>query len=223
MLVCRKVDLALAPAVMLAFVSEPPDRDDALEHERQLVLRAQAGDRDAMGRLLAHHGPALYRSVLLPRLGSEAAAQDALSEVYTRVIERLDQFRWQGGGFWPWLRTVALRIALDHLRAGRRIVLWEVDDLARELDTAQTLPETDLRLNELRERQAARTRVEAALARIHPRYAQAIRLRVLEEQPREAVARALGVTPATLDVVVHRAMQALRKVLSAPSKVLSDV
>jgi RNA polymerase sigma-70 factor (ECF subfamily) len=44
----------------------------------------------------------------------------------------------------------------------------------------------------------------------------AIRLRVLEERSREEVARELEVTPATFDVVLHRAMQALRKTLGAP-------
>jgi RNA polymerase sigma factor (sigma-70 family) len=212
------MNLALAPAVMLAWVSEPADRDDALERERRLVARAQAGDRQAMGQLLSHHGPMLYRSVLLPRLGSGAAAQDALSEVYARVVERIDRFTWQSGGFWPWLRTVALRIALDQLRARRRIALWEADEVTRELDAAQTSTPVDQRLSEHRERQAAHARVEAALARIHPRYAQAIRLRVLEEQTRDDAARALGVTPATLDVIVYRAMQAMRKALCALTK-----
>jgi RNA polymerase sigma-70 factor (ECF subfamily) len=40
-------------------------------------------------------------------------------------------------------------------------------------------------------------------------------LRVLEERSREEVARELGVTVATFDVVLHRAMAALRKVLAS--------
>ena len=212
------MDLALHDAGILGRVSEPAGRDDALEKERRLVERAQAGDRTAMGELLSHHGPALYRSVLLPRLGSQAAAQEALSEVYTRVVERIDRFAWQGYGFWPWFRTVGLRVALDQLRARRRVVLWAVDDVAREIDEAESATPADQRLTEHRDRHDARRRVEAALSRIHPRYAQAIRLRVLEERPREDAARALGVSPATLDVVLHRAMQAVRKVLDVSAK-----
>jgi len=204
-----------AVMLMLAGVSEPANRDDALERERVLVVRAKAGDRQAMGQLLSQHGPALYRSVLLPRLGSPASAQEALSEVYARVVARIDRFAWQGGGLWPWLRTVALRVALDQLRARRRTLVWDAEDVARELDAADSATPVDQRLSEHRERQIARARVEAALATIHPRYARAIRLRVLEEQPREQVAQALGVTPSTLDVIVHRAMQALRKAISS--------
>ncbi len=185
-----------------------------LDQERALVARAQAGDRDALGALLGSHGPALYRSVLLPRLGSEAAARDALSEVYERVIERIGQFRWQNVGFYPWLRVVALRVALDQLRSRKRLVLWEPEDVQREVDAAQTSTPVDDKLAQHRDRQAARAKVETALAQLNPRYARALRLRVLEERPREDVARELGVTPATFDVVLHRAMQAMRKAIA---------
>lgn len=210
------MSLAVALPTILARVAGPADSDDHLERERRLVERAQAGDRTALGELLSSHGPALYRCVLLPRLGSEAAARDALSEVYARVVERLDRFTWQNVGFWPWLRTVGLRVALDQLRARKRLVLWEAEDVAREVDAAQTTTPLDQKLGEHRERQAARAKVEEALARIHPRYARAIRLRVLEERPRDEVARELAVTPATFDVVLHRALQAMRKALGAP-------
>lgn len=203
---------------MLGRVAGPSDSDAQLERERLLVQRAHAGDRAAVGELLTAHGPALYRCVLLPRLGSEAAARDALAEVYARVVERIDRFTWQNVGFWPWLRTVALRVALDQLRARKRLVIWEAEDVAREVDAAQTTTPVDQKLGEHRERIAARAKVEEALSRIHPRYAKAIRLRVLEEQPREDVARALEVSTATFDVVLHRAMQALRKVLGAPDE-----
>ncbi|HET9931176.1 MAG TPA: sigma-70 family RNA polymerase sigma factor, partial [Polyangiaceae bacterium] len=74
-----------------------------LERERVLAARAQDGDRDALAELLRLHGPRLYRSVLLPRLGSHAAAEDALSVTYMKVVERIAQFSWQEVGFYPWL------------------------------------------------------------------------------------------------------------------------
>jgi RNA polymerase sigma factor (sigma-70 family) len=199
-------------STMLAPVA---DADDALERarerERLLVERAQSGDRVATGELLTQYGPSLYRMVLLPRLGSEAAAKDALGETYAKVVERIGQFRWQNVGFYPWLRTVALRVALDQLRARKRLVLWEATDVEREVDEASTSVPLDERLAERRDAEAARARVAAALDRIHPRYARAIRLRVLEERPREEVAGTLGVTPATFDVLLHRAIAALKK------------
>lgn len=193
-------------------------RAEADAVDRELVRRAQTGDRDALGELLRKHGPALYRNVLLPRLGSDAAAREALSETYAKVVTNIGKFVWQNVGFYPWLRTVALRVALDQLRAKKRLVLFPEDDLAAEIDAAQTQTPVDDRVSAERDREAAKQKVEAALRRLNPRYAQAIRLRILEERPREEVAAALSVSPATFDVVLHRAITSLKKALGESSK-----
>jgi RNA polymerase sigma factor (sigma-70 family) len=191
---------------------QQPD-GEALAAEEQLCARAKSGDREALGSLLRTHGPRLYRSVLLPRLGSPAAAEEALSITYVKVVERFQQFTWQHVGVYPWLRVVALRVALDQLRARKRELLFEPADLERELDDA----ERDTRDGAAIERHdlaVARKRVERVLGRINPRYSLAIRLRVLEERTREEAARELDVSVSTFDVVLHRAMAALRKALA---------
>jgi RNA polymerase sigma-70 factor (ECF subfamily) len=184
---------------------------DAADHA--LVQKAQAGDRAALGELLHKYGQGLYRSVLLPRLGSDAAAKEALSETYAKVVANISKFTWQNVGFYPWLRTVALRVALDQLRAKKRIVLFEEEDLAREVDAAQTQTPVEQQISDQRDREAARKKVDDALGKINPRYARAIRLRVLEEKSRDEVAKELGVTPATFDVLLHRAIASLKKAL----------
>ncbi len=190
-------------------VTEPtPD----LEHEQRLCARAKLGDRQALGELLRTHGPRLYRCVLLPRLGSAASAEDALSRTYTKVVEHIGRFEWQDVGLYPWLRTIALRVAIDELRARRRERLFEPQDLERELDgSPPSSRETEaLERHDLAK---AREKVEQLLSRINPRYALAIRRRVLEQRSREDLAQELGVSVATGDVVLHRAMTALRSAL----------
>jgi len=200
----------MLPAVPLA------DAPRDLERERATVVLAQAGDKKALGELLLAHGGTLYRTVLVPRLGSEAAAKDALAETYAKAVARIGQFQWQGVGFYPWLRILGLRVAVDTLRGRGKMMLWEEDDVARELDRAQNETPTDQRLSAHHDAQAARAKVKEALGRIHPRYARAIRVRLLEEQPREDAARLLEVTPATFDVLFHRALGALKKQLEGP-------
>lgn len=187
--------------------------DVELEEERTLAERARAGNRDALGSLLRRHGPRLYRSVLLPRLGSQAQAEEALSVTYMKVVERFEQFTWQDVGVYPWFRVIALRVALDMLRKRKREVLFEAHDLEREIDaserearSAAELERTDLMLS--------RRRVEELLDQLNSRYALAIRLRILEEKSREESALALEVSVATFDVVLHRAMGALKKALA---------
>ena len=56
--------------------------------------------------------------------------------------------------------------------------------------------------------------VEAALAQMNPRYAQALRMRLIEDHDREVCAQALDVTVGNFDVILHRAAKAFRKVYS---------
>ncbi|HZF55966.1 MAG TPA: sigma-70 family RNA polymerase sigma factor [Polyangiaceae bacterium] len=207
------VRLGRGPGMVRRVAVARPD----LEAERELCESARSGDRAALGKVLRKYGPILYRAVLLPRLGSDAVAQDALAETYARVVERFHQFSWQSCGIYPWLRVIALRIALDMLRAKRRETLYQPEDLEREIDasTQDLTSRGEAELCEKRDLADARGRVEAALQKLNPRYAGAIRMRVLEERSREEVAAELGVSVATFDVVLHRAMTALKKALAA--------
>jgi RNA polymerase sigma factor (sigma-70 family) len=184
-----------------------------LAAERALCERARGGDRAALGQLLRSHGPRLFRAVLLPRLGSKAAAEEALSVTYLKVVERFDQFTWQSVGIYPWLRIVALRVALDQLRRRKRETVFQPEDLEREID----LGERDARdavASEAHDLAVAKQRVVELVDRLHPRYARALTLRILEERPREECAAALAVSIATFDVVLHRAVAALKKELA---------
>src|SRR5262249_4352913 len=102
----------------------------------------------------------------------------------------------------------------DQLRKQRREALFEPEDLEREIERGQhgTPSASAYEHYDLAQ---SKQRVEQLLTVIHPRYALAIRLRVLEDQPREKAAEALGVSTATFDVVLHRAMAALKKALKS--------
>jgi RNA polymerase sigma-70 factor (ECF subfamily) len=129
------------------------------------------------------------------------------------VVERFDKYTWQDCGVYPWLRVVALRIALDILRSRKRETLFQPDDLAREIERSADGVSASLDVDVLAQRDldAAKAKVEAALSKLNPRYERAIRLRVIEERPREDVAKELGVSVSTFDVVLHRALTALKK------------
>jgi RNA polymerase sigma factor (sigma-70 family) len=184
-----------------------------LAAEQALCERARAGDRAALGQLLHSHGPRLFRAVLLPRLGSKAAAEEALSVTYLKVVERFDQFTWQSVGVYPWLRIVALRVALDQLRRRKRETVFQPEDLEREIDQSER-DERDAVSSEAHDLAVAKQRVVELVGRLHPRYGRALTLRVLEERPREECASALEVSTATFDVVLHRAVAALKKELA---------
>jgi len=206
----------LAPALTNSciLVSLFPAAATIASDERDLCEQAVSGSRSALGQLLERHGPRLYRSLLLPRLGNADVAEEALGFTYTKVVEHIAKFRWQEVGFYPWLRTVAMRVAIDLLRSRKREVLFSPADLENELNDSTIAEHTPDEWQEC-DLAAARRRVAELLTQLHPRYADAIRYRVLEGRSREQTAEALGVTAATFDVVLHRALVALRKLINS--------
>jgi RNA polymerase sigma factor (sigma-70 family) len=207
------VDIASAVARVSCRLRLVRDTGLSLLEERELCARAKTGDRHALGEILRIHGPRLYRAILLPKLGRKAAAEEALSVTYGRIVERFGQFEWQDVGIYPWLRVIALHVAIDMLRREKRERLFEPEDLERTVEAARHESNRTAEELERQDLEYSRQRVIALLERVNPRYATAIRMRVLEGSSREHCADVLAVTLGTFDVLLHRALAALKREL----------
>lgn len=187
------------------------ERPESAE-ERALVESAQRGDGAALRTLLERFSRPLYSAVILPRVGNAADADEVLRDTLSRAVERLDSFRWTGAGFFPWLRQIAVNLIIDRARSRQRKTRFE-GALEAHSNTVAPMHHAgaDEALIEKQEREVARTQLERALATLNERYRKAVELRVLEERTREECAEALGVTVGNFDVILHRALAALRK------------
>lgn len=97
--------------------------------ERQLVLRAQCGDREALEGLLLRLEDRLCRFVR--GLVGEAASDDVLQDVYLKIWRNLKSLK-EPGLLSPWAYRIASRTALDYLKRQRR---WpEVRDSSGDMD-----------------------------------------------------------------------------------------
>jgi RNA polymerase sigma-70 factor, ECF subfamily len=176
------------------------ERDEALQ---ELATRAAKGDRGALREIYERTADRLFREVLAPILCSRAACEDALKETFVTVMEKLVQL--DRGELFPFLATIARNKALDR----RRRMATEgrfAAALAVELGRAEAAlpdPESLAQLSEAR--RASREKIDATLARMNPRYARAVRLRLLEEKPRGACATELETTVGAFDVLFFRA------------------
>ena len=187
-----------------------------LEDERRAIERARAGDPRALEPVLARHGEPLFSSVILPRVGDRALAEDILKDTFVTAIEKLDCFQWQGRSMFFWLRQIAANKVIDlHRRRARTQRLTVA--LGGEAEAAAPSEAADDALIVEQERRRARARIDVALASLPERYATAIRLRLVEERPREACAEALGVTVGNFDVILFRAVRSFRKSYGPPT------
>ena len=139
------------------------------------------------------------------RLGNRDQAEDVLQDFHLRVVLKAGQIRDEASTT-AWLRTVLKSVLADHFRhqmherrAQQTLVAeWQTlrPDLANE--PAQT----------------PCTCFYKQLPTLKAEYAEALWRIDLAEEPREEVARALGITAGNMRVRLHRARQALRQALA---------
>src|SRR5215216_3709338 len=98
--------------------------------ERELIRRAQRGDKFAFEHLVREHAPRLY-TLAVRMLGSRADADDALQETLIRAWRGLPRFRGQAS-LSTWLYRIALN-AIDDQRSRARPTA-ELVEAAEERD-----------------------------------------------------------------------------------------
>lgn len=174
--------------------------------ELAVVNRLKAGDRGAFRELYQWYGDRLYREILR-KLPNREAAEDCLKEALRKAMERIDQFEPRGASIFFWLKRIAVNLAMDHHRAEqRRRKLHQRIDLMESTAAKPPAPDRNLEVED------TQREVDLSLSKLNPRYAQVLRLRLIEERSREEAAQIMGVSLSNLDVLLHRACKAFRKV-----------
>lgn len=193
-----------------------PAEAQRLEEERRLVEQAQAGDPHALRPLFERYANLLYGTIILPRLGDPATAEDVLRDTFLTAMEKIATFEWQGRSVVVWLRQIAVNKVIDvHRRAQRASRLAAALAEEQPLETAPDQGADELLIAE-EERRRHVARLGEAMASLSDRYRQAIQLRLVEELPRKECARRMSITVGHFDVLLFRAIRAFRKHFGEP-------
>lgn len=183
--------------------------------DKELCELAQGGDRTALGEILRRHSGRLYR-MLMSRLGSSTAAEEALAAAYIEVLESFHRFKWTDSGVYPWLHVVTLRVAYHAIRKSKRETLCAPADMLTEIDRAeQAMHRKDSDADVAYEYLETKHYVERALRRMRSADVEVVRMSVLEGKSRQECADQLGIKLGTFDVRLHRALGRLRDELRA--------
>lgn len=173
-----------------------------------MIAALKAGDRTAFATLYGWYGDPIYRSAILPRLPNRELAEDALRDTFRTALEKIESFQLEDRSIFFWLRRIAVNKAIDaHRRTKRDRAL--VDKVEVEGPVVGTQPDAPDRNLEI---QDTRRQVETSLSMLNERYAEALKLRLIDDLEREECAQILGVTLGNFDVILHRATKAFRKV-----------
>lgn len=87
--------------------------------DEQTAARAAKGDAEAFGELFDKYRRPLFR-VVWRMLNNEDAALDVVQDAFVKAYENLGGLK-GGGRFYPWLRRIAVNMAVDRLRRRKRL------------------------------------------------------------------------------------------------------
>jgi RNA polymerase sigma factor (sigma-70 family) len=110
--------------------------------DEELVSQAQAGDEDALERLVRRYQPWVF-NIAIRMIWRRDLAEDATQEILIKIVTKLSTFRGQSQ-----FRTWLYRIAVNHLLNVRRTEMEEkmtFADLGRSLDATPNLDLPDPR------------------------------------------------------------------------------
>jgi RNA polymerase sigma-70 factor (ECF subfamily) len=180
-------------------VYTPPAEQDRREHERDLVIQAQSGNREAFAGLVRLHQArafAVARAITLTREDAEDAVQDAFLHAY----RALDRFR-PDQPFGAWLNRIVANAALD---IGRRRKVRDADQLPETVAAPFRDPAADAEL---------RARLEQGLARLTERQRAVIVLHDVQGYTHGEIGGMLSIPEGTARSDLHHARAALRRML----------
>jgi RNA polymerase sigma-70 factor (ECF subfamily) len=172
---------------------------------RELVRRAQGGERDALEDLYLLHFDRIY-SYLHMSVGNRHDAEDLTTQTFLKMLESIGRFQWRSAPFSAWLFRIAHNLAMDHFRASRR--LQPEAEVPEPLDNAAPSAEAGA-LESI-----GRESMLAMIDDLSPEQRQVLTLKFVFNFANADVATILGKTEGAVKSLQHRALVSLQKQLA---------
>src|SRR4051794_13617051 len=154
--------------------------------DEQLVAGLKRREGTAVEHAVSIYAPKLYRYAVY-QLGDPSAADDLVSEVITRMLEKIDGYQYTGVPFQAWLFRIAHNLLMDTHRQTRKLPVVSLDAWQDD-PQAPDIGGPDARLDQVLDREI----LLAALAQLTAEQRQVLILRFVEGWPPAEIATLLG-------------------------------
>lgn len=172
-----------------------------------IIMRAKQNDQAAYEQLYHVYAQALFR-YLYARCGNVTLAEEALGELWLRVVQYLPFFRIPEHGaeraFNSWIYTIARNLIITMSTSNR------VDNLAISDDIMAPEQDLDSRIQHSDERRS----LVAAMKQLTPEQREVIVLRFSEMLSSAEVANRTGRSETAVKALQHRAIATLGRLMS---------
>lgn len=177
--------------------------------DNHLMQELAAGDRRALGILYERHAGLVFRTAYR-FLMDEQDARDITQSVFVTLMQSAHRYK-PGAKLTTWIYRIVVNRCLNHRsRASRRL-----RGSQKEHDRLEQIPAPSReRPDRLVERALQRARLQAALLRLPRRQRMALLLKLFDEMTYEGIAETLGCSKNSVESLLFRARQSLRKFLS---------
>jgi RNA polymerase sigma-70 factor, ECF subfamily len=183
--------------------------------EASRLARLRAGDEDACDALVREYGGRML-AVARRMLRSDEDAADAVQDAFISAFTSIRRFR-GGSSLYTWLHRIVVNACLMRLRSlGRRNEI-SLDSLCpalgesgRHVQPVAAWSEPALKQLESAE---IRATVRCCIDQLPDGYRTILLLRDIEELDTDETAKLLGLSPANVKTRLHRARQALRRLI----------
>ena len=191
--------------------ADPP----GVEDERALVARLRAGEDAAYEELVRAYGARLL-AVSRRFLRVEEDARDAVQEAFISAFRAIDRFE-GGSRISTWLHRIVVNASLMKLRSRQRKPETSIEELLpRFLEDghfADPPSEWQQTAEQALQRRQTREQVREAIDRLPDNYRTVLLLRDIEGLDTAETAEVLEVSANAVKIRLHRARQALRKLI----------
>ncbi len=174
------------------------------ETDRELTMRARAGQREAFDALVERHGPTLF-TFLRRVTGRIEDAQDLFQETFLRAFRGLRSLR-NPDSFGGWVARIAMNAVQRHFSRSQAELHWIEDADPSDEDVEHGDP---------LESEERRRTVRAAITRLPDRQRAVVSLRLDMDLSFQEIANILGIREDNARAHHYQALRSLRRMLES--------
>lgn len=169
--------------------------------DKDLVERAQKGEKDSFGRLYEKYFQKIYRYCKI-NLKNEELAKDITQESFVKAYKKLKDFKTDGQwSFQSFLFTIARNLIIDHARRKKEVNIDEFESIATAEDLYDHV-----------EKGENVAQIQSVLEKLADVERQIIILRYFEEMSFSEVAKILHTNEGAIRVRTFRIMQKIKDI-----------
>src|SRR5689334_23030985 len=179
--------------------------------DRELVLAAQRGDRDAFKTLFERYHRRAY-ALAFGVLRNQDDALDVVQDAFIKAHKYLDKFE-GNSSFYTWLYRIVMNLSIDHIRKNRRAQPVELDETRIDDDADDALLPRILGGNPARALvdKQIRARIDQALDELSDNHRSVLVMRELEGLSYEDMAQAMSCSKGTIMSRLFHARRNMQK------------